>query len=75
MLTLAFIARAGLASKERLKTFFAQIVQQSNGRDVGLALTAGFMLFLREDAWDEAHKFIVGQRAFFTDDVSRAENR
>lgn len=68
------IARTGLAGKERLEPFFAQIIQQRDGRNVGVAFAAGFMLFLREDARNEAHQFVIGQRTLFTDDVGRTEN-
>ncbi len=37
--TLALISDAGLAGKERLESFTLQVIEQGNGRDVGVCAT------------------------------------
>ncbi len=60
MFTTALVSDTGLAGKERLKTFALQVIQQSDGRDAGIALAARFMLFLTEHAGNIVSKFITG---------------
>lgn len=60
VLTPALVAYAGLTSKEGFKSFALQTVEEGDGRDIRVTVTAGFMLFFAEHAGDVAHQLFAG---------------
>ena len=51
----ALVTYAGLAGKERLKTFPLQIIKNSDGRYPGISVTAGFVFILTKNTGDVLH--------------------
>lgn len=61
VLTLALVAHSGLAGKEWLKAFLLQAIKQCDGRDVGVAVRAGFVLVGTKYTGNMEHQFVVRQ--------------
>ena len=61
VLSLALVPHACLAGKERFKTFLLQAIKQCDGRDVGVAVRAGFVLVVTKYTGNMEHQFVVRQ--------------
>jgi len=59
VLTAVVVAYAGLADHERLEAFVAQAAQHVDGRNVGVALGAAFVLAVGEDGWGNAADLVI----------------
>ena len=63
VLSLALVTHSGLAGKERLKAFTLEAIKQGNGRDVGVAIRAGFVLVSTKYTGYMGHQLVVCQWA------------
>lgn len=55
-----FVAHAGLAGIERLKTLFSKRRQNLTGWNVGIPLAAAVVLGLCKDGWGYARDLVIG---------------
>ncbi|KLP24819.1 hypothetical protein YA51_17760 [Enterobacter kobei] len=53
------VADSGLAGEEWLEAFALQVIEKGNCRDVGIAITPGFMLFFAEDTGHIMGQFVA----------------
>ena len=59
MLSFALVADSGLTREEWLEAFALQVIEKGNCRDVGIAITTGFMLFFAEDTGHIMGQFVA----------------